>query len=227
MEVDPADEPHTPTRIMLVEDEPELLRRFSEVLASEPRFCLAGAVTTAASAMALLTELAPDVVLVDLGLPDIDGVQLIRHIKRHSTKQVEVLVVTMFGDDEHVLSSIEAGASGYLLKDGNTDAILTGIGIVLAGGAAITPTIARKILRRMCSGSDSTTAPPAAGAVTLTQREIETLQLVAKGLTNNEIAASLKISIHTVVTHFKKIYSKLGVHSRSEAVYEAGQLGIL
>jgi ATP/maltotriose-dependent transcriptional regulator MalT len=77
----------------------------------------------------------------------------------------------------------------------------------------------------MCS--DSTAPPPAASAVTLTQREIETLQLVAKGLTNNEIAASLKISTHTVVTHFKKIYSKLGVHSRSEAVYEAGQLGIL
>jgi DNA-binding NarL/FixJ family response regulator len=210
---------------MLVEDEPELLRRFSEMIVSEPRFCLVGAVATGAGAMALLTDLAPDVVLLDLGLPDIDGVELIRHIKRHSTKQVDVLVVTMFGDDEHVLSSIEAGASGYLLKDGNTDTILTGIHIVCAGGAAITPTIARKILRRMSSGS--TPAPPAADAVTLTEREIETLQLVAKGLTNNEIAASLEISIHTVVTHFKKIYSKLGVHSRSEAVYEAGQLGIL
>jgi ATP/maltotriose-dependent transcriptional regulator MalT len=84
-----------------------------------------------------------------------------------------------------------------------------------------------EILRRMCSASSGTTLTPAASAVTLTQREIEILQLVAKGLSNNEIAESLKISTHTVVTHFKKTYSKLGVHSRSEAVYEAGQLGIL
>jgi len=215
--------------VLIVEDEPEFLRRFSQAVRSDANLHLLGAVSDGAAAIALLNDVAPDVMLVDLGLPDIDGVQVIHHAvtRRPGT---DVLVVTMFGDDEHVLASIAAGATGYLLKDTSIERIVASIREIRAGGSPISPTIARKVLTRFRAGPAAAAAASngvAAEASPLSARETDILRLVSKGLSCAEVGEHLSISNHTVVTHVKNIYRKLAVHSRGEAIFEAGQLGLL
>ncbi|MEO7244977.1 MAG: response regulator transcription factor [Rubrivivax sp.] len=213
--------------VLIVEDDPEFLRRFSDAVLGDPELHLLGAVSTGAAALALLGVQAPDVMLVDLGLPDMDGVDLIRHATRQCP-QCDVLVITMFGDDGHVLPSIEAGATGYLLKDSANERVAASIHEVRAGGSPISPSIARRVLARFrVPAAPPTLSPPATEASPLSERETEILRLVAKGLSFDSIGEVLAISPHTVVAHVKKIYRKLAVHSRGEAVYEAGQMGLL
>ena len=215
-----------PTSVMIVEDEPEFLRRFTEAVLSDGELCLLGAVSTGAAAKALLSAQAPDVLLVDLGLPDISGVEVIRYAAQHCPR-CDVLVVTMFGDDSHVLDSIEAGATGYLLKDAASERIAANIHEVRAGGSPITPSIARRVLSRLRIAPTTTAPVPRVESSLLSDREIEILRLVAKGLSFETVSELLGISAHTVVTHVKKVYRKLAVHSRGEAVYEASQMGLL
>jgi DNA-binding NarL/FixJ family response regulator len=212
---------------LIVEDEPELLHRFSAALLAEERLQLLAAVSSGAAALAVLSTGKPDVVLLDLGLPDLDGIVIIRHVMQHCP-ECDVLVVTMFSDDDHVFAALEAGATGYLLKDVGPERIAASIHELRAGGAPISPSIARRILARM-RGANPADAQPgqAAPASILTPREIELLKLTAKGLSFDKVGELLGISPHTVVAHVKKIYRKLAVHSRTEAVYEATQMGLL
>lgn len=214
--------------VMIVEDEAEFLRRFSDAVLSDAGLSLLGAVTSGNAAKALLSTQAPDVLLVDLGLPDISGVEVIAHAAR-VCPQCDVLVVTMFADEDHVLASIEAGATGYLLKDASSQNIAASIHEVRAGGSPISPRIARRVLARLriAPGTPSPAPLMAAESSLLSQREIEILRLVAKGFSFETVSEVLGISVHTVVTHVKKVYRKLAVHSRGEAVYEAGHLGLL
>lgn len=215
------------TQVLIVEDEPEFLHRFSEAVSASGSLQLLAAVSTGRAAMAILDAEAPDVMLVDLGLPDLDGVQLIRHAARHRPR-CEVLVVTMFNDDRHVVESIEAGATGYLLKDASNERIAAAIDEVRAGGSPISPSIARRVLSRFRVAEPATAALPAVNrASPLSERETEILRMVAKGLSFETVGQVLGISPHTVVTHIKRIYRKLAVHSRGEAVYEASQMGLL
>jgi DNA-binding NarL/FixJ family response regulator len=221
--------PSMVTTVLIVEDEPEFLRRFSEAVMADPGLRLLGAVSTGTAAKALLDAQAPDVMLVDLGLPDISGVDVIRHAATRCP-QCDVLVVTMFGDDGHVLSSIEAGATGYLLKDAASERIASSIHEVRAGGSPISPSIARRVLNRfrIAPAPPPSAPPPGNGeASPLSERETEILRLVAKGFSFDTVGEVLGISPHTVVAHVKKIYRKLAVHSRGEAVYEASQMGLL
>jgi DNA-binding NarL/FixJ family response regulator len=217
------------TSVLIVEDEPEFLRRFSAAVTTDPQLRLSAAVSTGKAGLAMLDAQPPDVMLVDLGLPDIGGIELIRHAAR-TQPSCDVLVVTMFADDEHVMGSIEAGATGYLLKDANSERIAAAIHEVRAGGSPISPSIARRVLQRF---RIAPSAPPQAAPVRsaeaspLSERETEILRLVAKGFSFDTVGEVLSISPHTVVTHVKKIYRKLAVHSRGEAVYEAGQMGLL
>ncbi|USX24704.1 response regulator transcription factor [Oxalobacteraceae bacterium OTU3CINTB1] len=215
--------PPVPTSVLIVEDEPELLHRFSAALLAEERLHLIAAVSNGADALAVLASTTPDVVLLDLGLPDVDGIVVIRHVMRHCP-DCDVLVVTMFGDDEHVFAALEAGATGYLLKDVGPERIAASIHELRGGGAPISPSIARRVLARMRATAPAGEAAP---ATILTPREIELLKLTAKGLSFDKVGELLGISPHTVVAHVKKIYRKLAVHSRTEAVYEATQLGLL
>lgn len=216
------------TRVLIVEDEPEFLRRFSEAVMADPGLHLLGAVSTGKAARAMLDAEPPDVMLVDLGLPDLDGTELIRHAARHHPA-CDCLVVTMFADDAHVMAALEAGATGYLLKDASGERITAAVHEVRAGGSPISPSIARRVLARFRVAPAPVPAPTAApgAASPLSQRETEILQLVAKGFSFETVGEVLGISPHTVVTHVKKIYSKLAVHSRGEAVYEASQMGLL
>jgi DNA-binding NarL/FixJ family response regulator len=218
-----------PIRVLIVEDEPEFMHRFSIAVLGDPSLGLTAAVSTGRAGIAMLDLQTPDVLLVDLGLPDMNGVAVIEHAARHHPA-CDVLVVTMFADDEHVVASIEAGASGYLLKDASAERIAASIHELRSGGAPISPGIARRVLERFrarAASADPAGPAPAAGASPLTPREGELLRMIAKGFTFETIGTLLDISPHTVVAHVKKIYRKLAVHSRSEAVYEAGQLGLL
>lgn len=210
------------TSVLVVEDEPEFLRTYCEAITREPSFRLAGAVTTLAAALALIEQSVPDVLVVDLGLPDGSGAELIRRATRQRA-DCDALVVTVFGDDRHVIDAIEAGATGYILKDSPPGELVDCIRQLRAGGSPISPSIARRLLARMRAPAER----PAAGASPLTEREAEILQLIAKGLSFADVGGALAISAHTVVAHVKKIYRKLAVHSRGEAVFEATQLGLL
>lgn len=223
------------TQVLIVEDEPEFLQRFSEAVLADPALQLMAAVSTGRAGLAMLAAQPPDVMLVDLGLPDMNGIELIRHAAQH-LPGCDVLVVTMFADDAHVMGSLEAGATGYLLKDAQAARITSAIHELRAGGAPISPSIARRVLARFriapaaaAPAPAAPATPPAAAPVAspLSERETEILRLVAKGFSFDAVGELLAISPHTVVTHVKKIYRKLAVHSRGEAVYEAGQMGLL
>jgi DNA-binding NarL/FixJ family response regulator len=218
--------------VLVVEDEPGFLQRFCDAIAAAPVLRLCGAATTVTGARTLLDTLSPDVVLVDLGLPDGNGIDVIRHALAGGAAR-DVVVVTMFGDDGNVLESLRAGATGYLLKDALPQDIVSSILQVHAGGSPISPAIARRVLQSFRADTKPVRGESAAPMETtarpsvLSERETEILRLVAKGLNFKEVGGILAISPNTVVTHVKRIYQKLAVHSRGEAVYEANQMGLL
>ena len=218
------------TSVLIVEDEPEFLLLYCEAITRDPGLRLVGAVTTLAAAFSLLERSVPDVLVVDLGLPDGNGTDLIRQATSRRP-DCDALVVTVFGDDQHVVAAIEAGATGYLLKDSPPGELARCIHQLRNGGSPISPSIARRLLTRMRPpkppSSPVPAEKPAAPASPLTEREADILRLVAKGLGFVEVGAALDISEHTVVTHVKRIYRKLSVHSRGEAVFEATQMGLL
>lgn len=211
--------------VMIVEDDPAFLNRFCRIVASHAELELFAAISSAAAARESLARGAPDVLLVDLGLPDGSGIHVIREAaSRHA--ETDIMVVTVFGDEAHVLASIEAGATGYLLKDSLPDEFIDIIRQLRAGGSPISPVIARQLLKRLRPGHASLPLD-AHDRTRLSARESEILSLIAKGFSFVELARLLDISPHTVTTYVKKIYQKLAVHSRGEAVYEASRRGLI
>ncbi|MBL8541825.1 MAG: response regulator transcription factor [Betaproteobacteria bacterium] len=210
---------------MVVEDDPAFLTRFCSIVASDPELRLFAAVGDLASARQALSKAAPDVLLTDLGLPDGSGVDLIRETARRYPA-TDIMVITVFNDEDHVLASIEAGATGYILKDSMPEEFVGLIRQLRAGGSPISPVIARQLLKRFKPGVPVPPAGPTAEAA-LSGRESEVLSLIAKGFSFGEIARLLGVSPHTVTTHVKNIYQKLAVHSRGEAVYEASRMGLV
>lgn len=214
--------------ILIVEDEPEFRRVYAETIAHAQGFALAGAAATGKEGIALFDRILPDVLLVDLGLPDMSGIDVIRHAAARRG-DCDILVVTIFGDDGHVVASIEAGATGYVLKDNVPSGLIECIRLLRDGGSPISPSIARRLLSRMRM-SPARAHPKPGVAVKenpLSERELEILRQVAKGMSFQEIGGVLGISAHTVVAHVKNIYRKLAVHSRGEAVFEATQMGLI
>ena len=217
------------------------LRRFTDAVLGDPDLRLTGAVDNGVSALALLDLCLPDVMMIDPGLSDQRGIDVIRHaIKNHP--KTHVLVATTVVDEGQVLACVEAGATGYLLKPATAARILNSIHELHDSGASIGPGVACQVLSCVRQVPFAAVALPAVSAVVhamahdhtnpadpalLSQRESDILRLVAKGIGFAEVGEQLFISPHTVVTHVKKIYRKLAVHSRGEAVYEAGQLGLL
>jgi DNA-binding NarL/FixJ family response regulator len=217
-----------PISILIVEDEPEFRRRFTQIIENEPSMRLVGVASNKRDAQSLIEREEFDVLLIDLGLPDGNGTELIRAVSQRRP-DTDIMVVTVFGDEQHVVSAIEAGATGYILKDSTPADVISCIKLLRAGGSPVSPVVARSVLRaiRNRMGGTSTRSPTAPENNPLSARETEILQLLAKGMSFNEIGEILGISPHTVTAHIKKIYRKLAVHSRGEAVYEATQMGLL
>ncbi|CAM3017526.1 response regulator transcription factor [Cupriavidus taiwanensis] len=219
------------TRVLIVEDDPLALRRLVQAVDLHAAdAAVSGCAASVAEALAWLAQHQPDVLLCDLGLPDGSGIDVIRNA-RERYPACDCMVVTVFGDDQHVLASIEAGAIGYLLKDETTDRIAASIGELRAGGSPMSPLIARQVVNRLRGAPAEAAAREAAGAgagaVVLSVRENEILDLISRGYTYAETARYLGLSVHTVQSHIKNIYGKLAVRSRGEAVFEAAKLGLL
>jgi DNA-binding NarL/FixJ family response regulator len=206
--------------VLIVEDDPPTRRRLEAVVAGVAQLRLLRSTGSAVTARDALRE-APDVMLVDLGLPDGSGVDLIRDAQRLSPG-TRTMVITVFVDEGHVMDAIAAGAMGYLLKDGSAEYVGQSIEDLLAGGSPISPPIARYLLRRFQSAR-----PARATEAPLTARELEILTFIAKGFSVAEVGELLGISARTVTTHVQHIYRKLEVSSRSEAVFEAVNLGLI
>jgi DNA-binding NarL/FixJ family response regulator len=171
--------------------------------------------------MRLLDLLQPTVLLVDIGLPSGSGLDLIRHAAQH-VPNCNVMVVTVFAEDQLVVDCIEAGASGYLLKGSSSQDIVAQIRSLIDGGSPISPTIARRLLRRL-----AVKRGPSENVPTLSAQEHTVLSMSAKGYSYEEIARLLELSSHTVETYVKRVYKKLQVHSKSQALYEARKLGLV
>ncbi|MEM7083983.1 MAG: response regulator transcription factor [Pseudomonadota bacterium] len=211
-------------RVMIIEDDgPTRARLVDEVTATDGLELSASVDSCAAARQHLASHESPDVMLVDLGLPDGSGIDLIKE-SRTLTPLPEVMVISVFGDEKHLISAIEAGATGYLLKD--ADNVAESIQQLVKGGSPISSSLARHLLKRFRPDTVHT-ATDSAEMPQLTPRETQVLQLIAKGFTFAEIADTLELSIHTISSHVKNTYRKLEVRSRSEAVFEAVQRGIV
>ena len=215
-------------QVLIVEDDPQMRAFFSASIAGSGQLSLAGALSSVTAAKAWLDAPARqvDVLLVDLGLPDGSGLEVIRHAA-HMHPACEALVVSMFGDEANVLASIEAGALGYIHKDATPDDIAQTILEMKAGASPISPMIARSVLAKYRMLQHLETMPDGDPQIGLSPREQDVLNLISRGFAYAEIAQLQGVSVHTVRTHIKSLYSKLAVHSRSEAVFEASKLGLL
>lgn len=208
----------------MVEDDPVVREHFIEIISRASNLDLVGVAPSLGKAADLIAK-NPDLFLVDIGLPDGSGLDFIPKIKAGC--DAKALVVTSFGDRETVVSAVRAGADGYLLKDSSAAVILDGIEVTLEGGAPISSAAAVYLLDRLRNAPEIEVAAPENSG--LTPREVELLELFAKGESYKDAARTLGISPLTVGNHVKSIYRKLAVHSRGEAVYEAiktGQLSI-
>ncbi|MCP5265796.1 MAG: response regulator transcription factor [Burkholderiaceae bacterium] len=220
----------TRTTVAVVEDDPQTLDRLCASVEADGEFELIGRAATLVDGQRLLDREVPDILLTDLGLPDGSGLALIS-AARQRRPHADVMVVTKFGDERNVMAAIEAGATGYLLKDASPASIGASLRQIVGGGSPISPGIARHVLRRFSAPPESTEPAPlpndADAAVKLTPKELDVLRQVAKGYAYGEIAEAFGVSIHTITTHIKSIYRKLSVRSRGEAVFEAVQLGLI
>lgn len=200
------------------------------MISMAPDMRVSGSVGNVADGLAMLDRGPFDVLLVDLGLPDGSGLAIIREAIRRWPEQCDVMVVSVFADMSHVLSAIEAGATGYLLKDSSPASFLEQIRELHAGGSPVSPIIARQLLGRL---SGNTTAPSSerrssySERVELAESEQAVLGYAARGYTYDEVAELMGVTRHTVMSYVKRCYRKLQVHSKTEALYEARRLGLV
>jgi DNA-binding NarL/FixJ family response regulator len=216
-------------RVVLVEDDVHFQNALKEAIRIAPDMRLLNTATTRKQGLLALDLDEFDVLLVDLGLPDGSGIDVIKaaHLKCPSCS---IMVSTAFGDEMHVMQSIEAGASGYLLKDSHPEKIVFEIRSLYAGGSPISPLIARQILTRFKQDKSPATllkSDENKQQVTLSAREQEVLEYITKGFTSDEIATLIVVSRHTVLTYVRRIYTKLEVNSKAEAIHEARTQGLL
>ncbi|SFQ23254.1 response regulator transcription factor [Variovorax sp. 770b2] len=224
--------------VLVVEDDSRARAFFEASVQRSPRLFWLGSAGTVQEALGWLarTTTIPDVLLVDLGMPDGTGLDVIRDAVARFPG-CEPLVVSVFGDEENVLASIEAGAVGYIHKDAAPEDIAQTIVEMKAGASPISPMIARRVLAKYRSLQSASILGPGTAAPEavfdenerglLSAREHEVLTLIARGFSYAEIARLKGLSVHTVQTHIKNLYGKLAVHSKSEAVFEATRLGLL
>lgn len=203
-------------RLLIVDDHPVVRAGLQGMLSSQPDILIVGEASDGMEAVALIPRLKPDVVLMDLRIPGMDGVQATKQIRARPNSP-HVLVLTTYGSDADIVRAIEAGATGYLLKDTPRDELFRAIRVAARGESVLAPIVASRLMSRMRIPQQDK----------LSAREIEVLQLVSKGSSNRQIARHLHISTATVKTHLIHIYKKLKVNDRTAAVTVALEQGIL
>ena len=205
-------------RVLLADDQSLVRAGFRMILKSESDVDVVAEAGDGVEAVALAAELEPDVVLMDIRMPEMDGIEATRRIVTEEGSP-RVLVLTTFDLDEYVYEGLRAGASGFLLKDAPEQQLVTAIRVVTAGGSLFAPSVTRRLIEEFTNRRPLVDQTP--GLAELTTRELEVLRLVARGLTNAEIAATLFVSEHTVKTHVARILMKLGLRDRTQAVVAA------
>jgi two-component system, NarL family, response regulator LiaR len=207
-------------RIVIADDHAVVREGLEAILSAQPDMTLVGIATNGVEVIALAENLKPDVILMDLVMPQLDGLAAIRAIIA-ARPDARILVLTSFADDERVFPAIKAGAMGYLLKDTPREGLLQAIREVAQGQVSLHPTIARRMLREINQPSDRP-APPE----TLTERELETLRLIARGLSNQEMATVMGIHENTVAKYVSAVLAKLQVANRTQAALYALRMGL-
>lgn len=221
-----------PIRVFVVEDQTKILKNQLKLLEGHPELSIVGTALSGETGLEEVRRLKPDVLLLDLGLPRMSGIDVTRVVKAE-LPQIEILIFTIFDEEDKVLEAVKAGASGYLLKGTPADKMVEAIKEVHQGGTVIQPSLARRLLKHFRVGE----VPPAPGPTgqqqrepegkKLSARETEILQLIAKGVSNSEAATMLTLSKATIRTHLEHIYRKLEVSNRVEAVTEGLRKGLI
>ena len=207
-------------RVLLADDQRLVRAGFRMILKSEPDIEVVGEAGDGGEAVARAERFAPDVILMDIRMPGMDGIEATRQITARGGRQ-RVLILTTFDGDEFVFNALRAGASAFLLKDAPEAQLIAAIRVVAEGGSLFAPSVTRRLIEEFTASP----AAPAPELDDLTERELEVLRLVARGLSNAEISSELVVSEHTTKTHVAKILQKLGLRNRVQAVvlaYEAG-----
>jgi DNA-binding NarL/FixJ family response regulator len=213
-------------RIVVADDHQVVRTGFAGMLDTQPDFTVIGTAADGADAVAVCRERRPDVVLMDVRMPGMDGIEATRVITASGEDAPRVLILTTFDLDEHVYDALRAGASGFLLKDVTAERLFDAVRVVAAGEALLAPAVTRRLIDEFAQRPAAATPPPAALA-TLTRRETQVLRLVAEGLSNPEIAARLVVSEETVKTHVSHVLTKLGLRDRTQAVVTAYESGLV
>ncbi|MCO1654830.1 response regulator [Pseudonocardia humida] len=213
--------------VLLVDDHPLLRESFRALLEASPGFAPVGEAGTGAEAVRLARLHRPDVVLMDVRMPEMDGIEATRRIcAEPETAAVRVLILTTFDLDDYVYAALRAGASGFLVKDATAAELLAGIRVVAAGEALLAPRVTRRLIAAFAGHAPpASAAPPELGPVT--EREREVLVLIARGLSNTEIAQHLHVTIGTVKTHIGRLLGKLGARDRAQLVITAYESGLV
>ena len=212
-----------PIRIVVADDHPVVRDGLVAMLRAGSEFDVVGEATNGAEAVRLVEETSPDVLLLDLEMPGLDGVAVLRRL-REIASPTRAIVFTVFDTDERIIAAVEAGAKGYLLKGVPRAEIFTAIRVVHAGGSLLQPVVAARVLEHVASRARG--VAPASDEIALTPRESSVLQLLARGRSNKQIAATLGVSERTVKFHVSALFTKLGATNRTEAVTRAIQAGL-
>jgi DNA-binding NarL/FixJ family response regulator len=215
----------TATSIVVVDDQDVVRTAFEVLLATQPDFAVVGAAADGEHAVRICRDLRPDVVLMDIRMPGMDGIEATRRLFA-DPEPPRVLILTTFDLDEHVYDALEAGASGFLLKDATAERLFDAVRIVAAGQALLAPTVTRRLVAEFARMRVRRREPDAA-LRTLTTRETEVLRLIAEGLSNPEIAARLLVGDETVKSHVSRVLAKLGLRDRTQAVVVAYESGLI
>ncbi|MEV0979712.1 response regulator transcription factor [Streptomyces sp. NPDC049915] len=215
-----------PIRVLIADDQQMVRQGFTVLLDTQPDIEVIGQAVDGRDAVAKVAELAPDVVLMDIRMPEMDGIEATRRIKA-ATPEVKVLVLTTFDLDEYVYDALRSGAAGFLLKDASADQLAEAVRVVAAGDALLAPGITRRLITEFTRLNEVPRAPLKERIADLTERETEVLALIAQGLSNAEIAQRLVVAEQTVKTHVGRILVKLGLRDRTQAAVFAYESGLV
>ncbi|WP_079405661.1 response regulator [Streptomyces sp. 3211] len=216
----------TPIKVMIADDQMMVRQGFTVLLNAQPDIEVVGQAVDGADAVAKVAELAPDVVLMDIRMPGMGGIEATSVITAVPGAAVKVLVLTTFDLDEYVYEALRAGASGFLLKDASADQLAEAVRVVAAGEALLSPNITKRLITEF-SRLGAPRAPSRARIEALTERETEVLSLIAQGLSNAEISEHLVLAEQTVKTHVSRILVKLGLRDRTQAAVFAYETGLI
>jgi DNA-binding NarL/FixJ family response regulator len=214
-------------RIVVADDHHVVRTGFAALLGTQPDFTVVGTACDGTEAVRVCRELSPDVVLMDVRMPGMDGIEATRLLAGTAGEGPRVLILTTFDLDHYVYDALCAGASGFLLKDATAERLFDAVRVVAAGEALLAPAVTRRLISEFARLRPRPDAPPAAALATLTPRETQVLRLVAAGLSNPEIAARLVVTEETVKTHVSRMLSKLGLRDRTQAVVTAYETGLV